>query len=236
MRILCVLLSLMTIGYARVVTIHTPNEEFRFEALENESLSQIVMRAEPFLVQQEVVLLEVSDQSGLDSSFQSMPLDSPRDYRRPVSQEEQHDIHFIVTTLANRSLVAIGFSKAELEKAGARVDHVHPLRLLIAIFTDEELKVGIRNMRGKGWVWNQFIGNLKYVLNSEKSLGNVTDEYICDFAQTVGISADLLFPYVDVNNWEGMVDSLITYIPRKGDHQRYDCSHSEHHHHCHHKR
>jgi len=64
-------------------------------------------------------------------------------------------------------LISIAIAKGDLVAAGDRIDHVHPLRFLEAVFTDEELKVGIRNIRGKGWVWNHFVGGLKDSLSTE---------------------------------------------------------------------
>jgi hypothetical protein len=146
----------------------------------------------------------------------------PRNYLTDVTPEEKNDIRFIVTTLANKSLIAIALSKPELEQAGDRIDHIHPLRFLMTVFTDEELKVGIRNIRGKGWVWNHFLGGLREALSTETQIGNMKEDYIQNFSKIVSINPILIQPAILHQKWDDFVDLLITNIPRKGDHDRYE--------------
>ena len=159
---------------------------------------------------------------GAEARSQGKLLDKPRPYDMEVSLAEKADVHYIVTTLANKSLIFLAFNRKELEVAGNRIDHLHPLRFLMTVFTDEELKVGIRNIRGKGWVWNSFIGGLRECLTSEAGIGNVREEYIVHFAHTVGIDENMVLPAVRQGDWDTFIDLLITHIPRKGNHDRYD--------------
>ncbi|MCB1181278.1 MAG: hypothetical protein KDK55_04575 [Chlamydiia bacterium] len=146
----------------------------------------------------------------------------PRDYYAPLNSTERSDIHYIITSLANRSLASILFHKSELEAAGDRIDHVHPLRFLECVFTTEEYKVGIRNIRGRGWIWGDFIGGIKSSLGVEADIDNLTHEMIYDFATTVQIKPGLILPEIQNRNWDKFVDLLIMHIPRKGDGNRYD--------------
>jgi hypothetical protein len=146
----------------------------------------------------------------------------PRNYHIAVTDIEKKDIRYIVTTLANKNLIDIYIAKPDLEAAGERIDHIHPLRFLMTIFTDEELKVGVRNIRGKGWVWHHFLGGLKDCLGTETQIGNMKDEYIFNFAQIVKIDTKIIVPTITQQKWDDFVDLLITHIPRKGDHDRYD--------------
>lgn len=146
----------------------------------------------------------------------------PRDYSRELTREEKADIRYIVTSLANKSLISIGLVKAELEAAGDRIEHIHPLRFLMTVFTDEELKVGIRNIRGRGWVWNHFVGGIRECLTTETGIGNMKAEFIHHFAHTVQIDHQIIVPSVSNQRWDDFIDLLITHIPRLGDHDRYD--------------
>lgn len=146
----------------------------------------------------------------------------PRNYHLELSWEEISDIHFIVTSLANKSLIAIGLAKSDLEAAGDRIEHIHPLRFLMTVFTDEELKVGIRNIRGRGWVWNHFVRGVRDALATETSIGNLKDEFIYHFAETVKIDHRIIMPHLSNQSWDDFIDLLITHIPRLGDHDRYD--------------
>lgn len=158
----------------------------------------------------------------VEAGTQGGYLGRPREYTCDVTPEEKCDIHYVVTSLANKSLISIALMKGSLESAGDRIDHVHPLRFLMTIFTDEELKVGIRNIRGRGWIWNAFISSIKDTLSTEDGLGNLKDEYICHFAQVVGIDYNRIYPFIVAQDWDGFVEVLIHEVPRKGNHDRYD--------------
>lgn len=145
-----------------------------------------------------------------------------RDYSASVTQAESNDIRFIVTSLADKSLMAIAFIKGDLEEAGDRIDHLHPLRFLMTMFTDEEMKVAIRNIRGRGWIWSNFAGGLKQSLATETRNGNMKDEYIIHFAQTVEVDVNHIYPAIAAHNWDHLLEVLINEVPRKGNHDRYD--------------
>lgn len=149
-------------------------------------------------------------------------LGTPRNYGASLSPEERNDIRYIVTFLADRSLVVIAAHRSNLEEAGDRIDHIHPLKFLMTVFTDEELKVGIRRIRGRGWIWNDFIGGIKASLITEAGMGNVNTNQAGDFARAVGVNVDLIAPALQRQDWEEFVDLLITHVPRKGDPGRYD--------------
>lgn len=145
----------------------------------------------------------------------------PRDYSCGVTANEKENIHFIVKTLADKSLIVIAKERYSLEAAGDRIDHVHPLNFLLVIFSDEEMKVAIRNIRGKGWVWSNFLGGLKDTLNAESQIKNILP-YVNDFAAKLNIDPNLILPAIQSKNWDLLVDQLIHYIPRSGDSNRYD--------------
>ena len=149
-------------------------------------------------------------------------LGHPRDYKGGVTECEAADVRFIVSTLANKSLITIAKEKSNLEAAGDRIDHVHPLNFLLVIFTDEELKVGIRNIRGKGWVWSSFVCGIKTTLATESAIRNVMP-YLSDFAKKLEVNQKLLLPAVRAGNWDQFVDLLIQNVPRKDDGRRFDC-------------
>ncbi len=158
----------------------------------------------------------------LHVSHQGGYIGHPRDYSVAVMPHEKADIHYIVSSLADKSLITIALIKGDLEAAGDRIDHVHPLRFLMTVFTDEEMKVGVRNIRGRGWIWNHFVSGLKESLVTEMHLGNLTDDFIHHFAETVELDVNRIYPYVQTHNWDGFIDVLINEIPRKGNHDRYD--------------
>lgn len=146
----------------------------------------------------------------------------PRDYHAPLSASEKSDIKYIVTTLANKSLISIAKNRGQLEAAGDRIDHVHPLKFLLTVFTDEELKVGIRNIRGRGWIWNDFIAGIAKCFSTESTIGNLKTEIIHNFSRQASIKPEQISSQIESKRWEELVDVLIDIIPRSGDSGRYD--------------
>lgn len=145
-----------------------------------------------------------------------------RDYNAPITKDEKKNISYIVTTLANKSLVKLLSLKSSLEKVGDKVNHVHPFRFLQCIYTDEELKVCIHNIMGRGWVWKDFMKGLSESLNEEAQRNNLRQECINDFAKIVGIDPGLINTPIQEHRWEDFVKLLSVYIPRQGNPDRYD--------------
>lgn len=146
---------------------------------------------------------------------------SARNYNASLDSSKRDDIAYIVKTLANSSLVKIKKSESSLKKAGDRVDGVHPLQFLACIFGDEELKVSMRNLHGRSWVWKRFLNGLTGSLGEENALGNLLP-FASDFAGKVSIDVQRILPSLQSGQWESFINILIKEIPRKGDSGRYN--------------
>lgn len=144
-----------------------------------------------------------------------------RDYERPLLSSERDDIRYVVTSLANNSMVTILFKSTSIEQAGQRIDSVHPLQFLQCIFTNEELKAGVHNIRARPQIWKDFFGGLRSSLQKEASDENL-DQYIAEFTQKVGVAFELVRPLVEARRWEAFVDVLLKTIPRNNTRNRYD--------------
>jgi hypothetical protein len=152
----------------------------------------------------------------------AQPAASPRDYERKPTEAQKNDIKYIVTTLADKQAIKLPFYSGALQRAGGRIEDVHPLRFLEVIFTDETLKGGVRTIRNKGWVWQEFIGGTKRSLAEESEHNNLTDAQIQDFARNVGIDPSLIMGPIHQKKWDEFVEVLIEKVPRTSEHNRYD--------------
>lgn len=146
-----------------------------------------------------------------------------RDYDQRATESEKDDIRFILKNLATKSVAGLLKYRSQLEAAGDRIDSLHPLRFLEAIFTDEELKTYLHNVRKRGgWIWGEFIKGIKGSLQEEFDLGNLSDEMLLDFSFQVGIEMSKIEGLVHGRKWEDFIKTLIIHIPREGDSDRYD--------------
>lgn len=145
-----------------------------------------------------------------------------RNYWEPLSSKDTTDLTYILDTLAQASLLKIGKSKSSLKKAGDRIDHIHPLRFLLTIFSDEKLKADIHAIRDRGWIWSEYIDGLSRTLNQEAQAGNLKPEFVQNFASTLGVDYNTVMHFIQSKQWTGLVDNLINTIPRKGPTDRYN--------------
>lgn len=145
-----------------------------------------------------------------------------RDYSEEVTEQEKEYIVYIVTTLGNKALTKIYKEKDNLKKAGDKIDHLHPLRFLRTVFTDEELKAAIANIKESRWVWGEFKKGLFNSLKEETRNKNMGSEYIDDFARAIDIDPSLILPSINQSDWDALVSVLIKNVPREGNPTRYD--------------
>lgn len=145
-------------------------------------------------------------QSGLPLMPVASPTSIPRNFHVPVTPHEKHDIAFIVLTLT-KSVPTLISKRSHLKKVGARINHIHPLKFLSTVFTDDELIVGVANINS--WAWSDFIGGLTDSLAEEAGRDNMKDEYIIETAQVIGVDPEIFFSYADTGDWVKLVEKLI---------------------------
>lgn len=146
---------------------------------------------------------------------------NPRSYEDGITVEESADIAYILKTMANSSLPRIKVAESSLNKAGDRIDHVHPFYFLSCIFTNEELKVCIRNLQGRTWVWKGFLDGITSSLEEENGRNNLL-QFTSDFAAKIKVNSDIIFPIIQAGRWERLIDTLIDVVPREGGTDRYN--------------
>lgn len=145
-----------------------------------------------------------------------------RSYKAGYSRNDKEDIAFIVNTLARESLISIGSSTSSLNKAGDRINHLHPFNFLLCIFSDEELKCGAHAIRDRsGMVSDRFFAGITTTLQEEHQHQNLSP-YIADFAKKLNLDVNLITPVLNSCQWKGFVELLIDTIPRKNNPSRYN--------------
>lgn len=144
-----------------------------------------------------------------------------RDYYYTPDAEDLYHIDFIVTTMANQSEASLLFKRSQIESVGKKIEHIHPLKLLQIIFTDEKLKVGMRNIKKKTLVWPSFRSGLSGSLEEERCIGNMDEEYLYLFCEAVDLDLCSVLPLYQKGAWKEFLDTLIVKIPRKGSSNRY---------------
>lgn len=147
----------------------------------------------------------------------------PRNYWTSLTAKEQEDITYILRTLANQTLLKINSNKSSLNNAGDRIKHIHPLRFLTYVFSNDELIVCMRNLQGRTWVWSEFLEGIINSLKDEYALGNILDEHIHELIVQSQVSDPAaIHTHVKNQSWGALINSLISNVPRKTEGNRYD--------------
>lgn len=165
------------------------------------------------------VLVVLAFMPASQSLFASTP--PLRNYSQPTSTEEQADIRYIVTTLAKGNWAKLLTQMSELKRVGKRITHVHPLRFLIVVFSDEKLKAGVHSIRSRGQIWQRFTRDdgLFDSLDTESKRNNLQMAFLQDFANILGIQHQLgtLLPSINNRDWDTFMDQLLILLPRQGN-------------------
>lgn len=229
-------LFLFRLNALEVVVTPSCGESFIFDVGPDDSFLEVVEQIQGYLTDSEFTDgeeandLEENDEitlsyavgfPGIFAKKGNQKGKGARNYGSPVSSKEKEDIRYIIRSLAKYNWAQLAKEESSLKKAGDKINHIHPLRFLQCVFTDEELKVGLFVIRNKSLVWGQYYDGLKKSLNDESDLNNLV-QFTPDFANKVGINVNAILPYVQSRQWSALIDVLINSLPRDGNPDRYD--------------
>lgn len=132
----------------------------------------------------------------------------PRDYYKPLNSNQLANLDYILYTLAECSLITIKFSEASLVQAGTTLDDIHPLRLIITVFTDPKRKQYIHKIYNRSAVWQDFSNLFKQSLEREAYFNNNVP-YADDFALTLGLSINQTRSLLKTRDWDNALLVLL---------------------------
>ena len=208
--------------YGQEVVARTPAGELVVvDVKPGESFSEAIETLQLYFGGSQEFLIDFMDRSERPEAKEAKAL-AWRDYNAKVISTEKRDIAFIVNTLGMNSLLKIADNKATIKKAGKRVEHIHPLRFLLVVFTDEEMKASFHSLVGRSWVWSDFFAGLRDSFETETNNINMRPEFINDFAANVGIDVSLISSDLANRQWEQFINVLVDKIPRNSDAGRYN--------------
>lgn len=122
---------------------------------------------------------------------------------------DQADVQDLLETLSSRSTLGLLGERSRLNALGKRIDHVHPLKFLEIIFTDNHLKSCLREVDSSFFKRTAFMKGLGKSFKAKAKLGEV-EPYIQDFSKAVKIPIESLQPYFRDEDWIGLVNKLLS--------------------------
>lgn len=228
MKITPVLLALVATVcsvHAARIPVRLPSGELILVKVESDEMAVILaqVNAEAALRDEEAPHEFVMDFCGGSSNslLSARANLAPRNFQASLTKQEKDDITLIINSMGHASLAKLATSRSSLKKAGDRIDHIHPLKLLLTAFSDEKMKVSMHQMQNRGWVWGEFMGGLAESLEQESKAGNLKDEYIDLVASKLKIDPNQIRPIIREGKWKEFVVKLTDLVPRSGDPDRY---------------
>lgn len=140
----------------------------------------------------------------------------PRCYEAGINQEQFDDLRYALTALAYNSFTAILADRVQLQEALMRVDEVHPLHFISAVFMDQELTNCLHAIRNKQWLWRHFFLRVKRTLDEEGIQDNLRPEYVREFSTQLNLSFEPTMEIMLARKWDELVTQLLREFPRVG--------------------
>jgi hypothetical protein len=126
----------------------------------------------------------------------------------PITEAEAQIIYEIVDTMANNNVLTLLTKKSAMEKKGNKIHHVHPIRFLSTVFTNNYLKRCMAEIMDSYFKWDGFMSGISIRLEEESDRNNML-QYVPSFSQAVKANPDQVRLYVQKREWEKLVKYLI---------------------------
>jgi hypothetical protein len=117
-------------------------------------------------------------------------------------------IYEILTTMDELGKFALLMKKNYMQTLGAQINHVHGLKFLSTIITNDRLRSCLKEVFQDYFKRNGFMDGIGPSLTQEAAKG-LLDQYIDDFAAEVAVSSEQIKPYFQARDWEGLVRFFI---------------------------
>lgn len=121
---------------------------------------------------------------------------------------DKRKIYHIIHTLGTNGKLALLFKhKKKLEKFGDEIRHVHPLKFLGYIFSNNILKNDMKKIMNDYFVRKNFMKDLSIEMTNELKNGSVR-RIIKSFSEKLHVHENELIPFIEKKDWHGFVNYL----------------------------
>ena len=126
----------------------------------------------------------------------------------PITGEEKRKIAEILTIMADNNVFQLLFQRKHLERLGREIHHVHPMRFMGTVFSDQRLVHCMRCIRRSSFKWEGFMDGFVDRIKQEAREGNV-NPYVPGLANALHLNAQAIQAYVDRRDFEGLIVFLV---------------------------
>lgn len=130
------------------------------------------------------------------------------DFRVEVSGEHGAIIEEIIVTMGSSSVIGLGFKRNHLKALGKKIDGIGSLQFLGYIFSRDDLKKHMANIRRSSMKWNGFMDGVKPGLSKIEASKELYSD-LPGFANSLNIDTQPLVKRAEKRDWNGFVSYLI---------------------------
>jgi len=138
------------------------------------------------------------------------------------SEEDKANIRELFTAMGEKGYLALLSDRTHMRLLGSQINHVHPLKLLSVLFTDQNLTQCVtiimddRLKRAGFFEGHSGSNGLASSLSRESDKGKVFP-FLNDFAKDIDVPVEELKPFCEKRDWEGLVQLVLWWKgPRTG--------------------
>ena len=129
-------------------------------------------------------------------------------YELSLSESASAKIYKLIHNMGTLSWPKLLWKKRDMEKLGDQIDHVHPLRFLGVIMSNDHLKDCMREVRDSPLKMNRFMNGLSEKLDKNFKHHNLL-MHIPGFAETVKKDPYRIEDLILKKKWRALVDYLL---------------------------
>ncbi len=143
--------------------------------------------------------------------MQGIPVEADDEpfYRLSLNHRDKRAITKMVKYLGEYNWVILLMMKKDLKKIEDKLaSTVHPLRFAGYIFSTPYLSHYMKEVKGHRFKWWRFLGKFSENMDEEFKKNNLY-QYISGFCHETGVSPQDILYYIDRQDWEGLLNTLI---------------------------
>ncbi|MBB63920.1 MAG: hypothetical protein CMO81_02530 [Waddliaceae bacterium] len=132
-------------------------------------------------------------------------------YQHPLTESSREDVTYVVHTLAHKKMSTLIKLQGDLDQARIRLDEVHPLRFMEAVFQNKQNCIDLSDLKKRIIIWKPFWSGLKDNLKAQDKKGNLSQKDLEQFSKNIGIQFSEIHGYAEQKNWDSMMELLMKY-------------------------
>ncbi len=130
----------------------------------------------------------------------------------PLTFEEKQTIRTVFEELTERSIEELLANLESIENAKNSLRDIHTLKAFCFIFSDLSLRHNIQTILDTEIKSGFFLMALDLEFHNAKAAG-LLDDYISDFVLTLGADQEMMYSYIDQEDFRGLVQYFLQTSP-----------------------